>query len=697
MRRLLLLIGFWITTHTQGQILHFQKFIDSAAQSFSSLRVFDGVQGSNGSYYLNAIARIGNNDRALLMKLDCAGKVISTIDYGGTSSINNIFGKVMRTSDGGIIYLNNLGNFNAYNILVSKIDANDNVQWRKIINNGLSNDQGQSIQQTLDGGYIIAGKTSSFGANKNDISSSDAYFIKLSGSGNIEWTRTIGRNDGIDDAKDIVQISDSSYMYTGTILSRECFNISLGKLDQNGFPLWQKVYGDTLSRNGGYNIAVNSQNEIFIFGSTSLHNPSPSFSGDISHLLMKTDSTGNLLWQRVFNGSNNGSDNSLSMYIDMQSNIILGTETMSFPSIGFTPNKQVGYRYSDSGNLIAAIGYNQTGSQYTRIKKTINNGASLSGFGTINSPANQRGYCFKLDSILHVQCNENDLTSLVTQHSPVIFQWNELGSIDSGATLQNHTASSNLLAKDTTLCLQQVPLNPNFTYQDTCFSDTTLFSANPGSLYYSWVIDADTIISTNPYLEYVFATAGVHNVSLFVTDGCGLVASSKIIKINGATSSITASNINPSFGEIVTLTLTPPTAKNISWQDGSTTLSISTSTSGEYYCSYTIDGCPYFDTIELLFAPPIGKGSVFIPNVITPNNDKLNDELTIYTTGKYIFKSIKIYNRWGQKVFESSDKNLKFNGRYKGENSGNENFYYQALFEISGVEEIFKGDILVVK
>jgi hypothetical protein len=89
-----------------------------------------------------------------------------------------------------------------------KLDASGNVQWTKTIG-GSYDDEANSIIQSSDGGYVVAGRTESFGAGGWDI-----YVVKLDASGNVQWTKTIGGSYD-DGALSIIQSSDGGYAVAG--------------------------------------------------------------------------------------------------------------------------------------------------------------------------------------------------------------------------------------------------------------------------------------------------------------------------------------------------------------------------------------------------------------------------------------------------------------------------------------------------
>ncbi|MGR3311050.1 MAG: hypothetical protein ACUZ77_09760, partial [Candidatus Brocadiales bacterium] len=112
------------------------------------------------------------------------------------------------------------------------------AQWAATYGGGNS-DIANSIQQTLDGGYIIAGWTSSFGAGDYDF-----WVLKLRQDGIIEWQKTYG-GDNWEGARSIQQTIDGGYIVGGTTRSSGAGNYDFWvlKLDSSGNIQWQKTYG----------------------------------------------------------------------------------------------------------------------------------------------------------------------------------------------------------------------------------------------------------------------------------------------------------------------------------------------------------------------------------------------------------------------------------------------------------------------
>jgi hypothetical protein len=164
-----------------------------------------------------------------LIKTDANGNIIWAKTYGGTDW--DVARSVQQTSDGGYIVAGWTRSFGTgyYDIFLIKTDANGNIIWAKAYG-GTNNDTAYSVQQTSDGGYIVAGRTGSFGAGGLDI-----FLIKTDANGNIQWAKTYGGTDW-DEAFSVQQTSDGGYIVAGTTWSFGAGgpDIFLIKTDANG-------------------------------------------------------------------------------------------------------------------------------------------------------------------------------------------------------------------------------------------------------------------------------------------------------------------------------------------------------------------------------------------------------------------------------------------------------------------------------
>jgi hypothetical protein len=157
---------------------------------------------------------------------------------------------------------------------------------------GSGSQYGRSIQQTSDGGYIIAGRT------KYGEDSYDVFLLKTDFSGDALWTRTYGGSDW-DEAYSVQQTSDGGYIVAGLTESfgAGLSDVYLLKIDSSGDTLWTRTYGGS-DYEVGYSVQQTSDGGYIIAGLTE------SFGAGLSDVyLVRTDSSGDTLWTCAYGGS----------------------------------------------------------------------------------------------------------------------------------------------------------------------------------------------------------------------------------------------------------------------------------------------------------------------------------------------------------------------------------------------------------
>jgi len=201
-------------------------------------------QTADGGYIVTGFTRsYGAGDKDLwVLKLDSCGTIMWQKAYGGSNYEEGY--EIHQTSDGGYI-LTGSSEAGANDVWLLKLDSTGNINWQKTYG-GIANDYGLSIQQTADNGYVVAGYTSSYGTG-----ASDAWVLKLDSTGNINWQKTYGGID-YDYAHSIQQTVEGGYILTGNTCSFGAggADIWIIKLDSIGNMSWQKTYGGIGSESG---------------------------------------------------------------------------------------------------------------------------------------------------------------------------------------------------------------------------------------------------------------------------------------------------------------------------------------------------------------------------------------------------------------------------------------------------------------
>ncbi len=294
----------------------FTKIFNGSNGSGSSVR-----QSSEGGFIIAGItftSGTGQGD-VYLIKTDVSGNEIWEKTFGGSERDGG--SSVQQTSDGGFIIAGYTFSYGAgsKDVYLIKTDASGNKIWEKTFG-GSSDDCGYSLQQTSDSGFIIVGRTESFGAGQGDV-----HLIKTDASGNEIWEKTFGGSN-VEYGYSVQQTSDGGFIIVGFTWSFGAGNtdIYLIKTDVNGNKIWEKTFGGS-GYEFGYSVQQTLDDGFIISGS------SDSFGvGSSDVYLIKTDATGNKIWDKTFGRS--GYDNGVSIRETSDNGFIVVGNTYSLDS-----------------------------------------------------------------------------------------------------------------------------------------------------------------------------------------------------------------------------------------------------------------------------------------------------------------------------------------------------------------------------
>ena len=280
-----------------------RTYVDGVATSI--------VQVADGGFVF--CCNIGNDaiyaTSILLIKTNSSGNMLwneTLIQQPEGSAI--AANSMAQAKDGGFAVAGYIASNNSFysrnDFLLLKADSNGKLEWFKTYG-GAGDDEANSIVQTVDGGYALAGYTSSYGPYNNNF-----WLVKTDWTGNLQWAKAYGTNGvghkisggygqwddyGLGDnrAYDFIQTTDAGFAligYQGFDWGRYTWLI---KTDSAGTIQWNQTYGAEGSTysivqtgDGGFAIATTNQTEAIHPGN--------------QILLIKTDSSGHKQWDETF-------------------------------------------------------------------------------------------------------------------------------------------------------------------------------------------------------------------------------------------------------------------------------------------------------------------------------------------------------------------------------------------------------------
>jgi uncharacterized repeat protein (TIGR01451 family) len=284
------------------------------------------VQATDGGYTLLAYTPSNDGDVSgnhglndvWIVKLSSIGAIQWQKCLGGTNY--ELAYDLIKTSDGGYAVLgrteSNDGDVNGQHGLadgwVVKLSSSGAIQWQKCLG-GSNEERLLSINQTKDGGFIISGYTSSIdGDVSGNHGKNDAWIIKLSALGAIEWQKCLGGSEE-EFILSVIQTSDGGYVGTGSSNSNDgdvsggrlgYANVWVVKLSSLGVIQWQKNFGGFLDDKGQSIIQTSDAGYILaaVTGSNDGDVTNPR-GGYTDAWIVKLNAQGVLQWQKSLGGT----------------------------------------------------------------------------------------------------------------------------------------------------------------------------------------------------------------------------------------------------------------------------------------------------------------------------------------------------------------------------------------------------------
>lgn len=287
------------------------------------------------------------------------------------------------------------------------------------------------------------------------------------------------------------------------------------------------------------------------------------------------------------------------------------------------------------------------------------------------------------DSILHVNIKNDVFTKdSITKsicNGEVYFGYNITGYY----TDTFHTASCDSIR--VLHLIKSDNLQPKL-QQDTSICDGDLVNLYPGSYQkYLWSTGS---ISASIKVKDI----GVYWVEVSDSIGCKARDSFTLINIYAKPANFLPTTLQVCYGELYTIN----GYKNYNWITGATTPSINLNGLNSYWLQVTDDNdCKGIDTMKIIY---LSSQSINVINAFSPNGDGINDEFKPFTSNCLIQYELLIFNRWGQKVFSTTNVNRGWNGLLNGKPLPTDVYYYIIKYKtVTGLGETKSGYITLLR
>ncbi len=236
-------------------------------------------------------AAVGISDM-WLVKTDKNGAELWNRTYGGRA--DSRVSSLHQTTDGGFIFAGYTHSFRTdeSDMWLVKTGSNGTLQWDHTYG-GLMDEEASSLIQTVDGRIILVGFTRSYGRGRTDM-----WLVITDAIGTMQWNQTYG-GTGFDVASALVQTSEGGFALAGSTTSygRGGTDMWLLKIDINGNIQWNQTYGGK-NYDGVSDLLQTSDGGFILAGLTESYGL-----GESDMWLVKTDNNGFMQWHQTFGGS----------------------------------------------------------------------------------------------------------------------------------------------------------------------------------------------------------------------------------------------------------------------------------------------------------------------------------------------------------------------------------------------------------
>ena len=582
----------------------------------------------------------------------------------GTDKNETVNG-IRQTADGGYIIIGNTSKNSIYGEgWIAKLDRNCHTEWSVVIGGGYS-----SLAQVAilnNGDYAVSGVlyikyAGNSNGTINSIDKSSNLVMRFNKDGKVLWWRAFHYTDR-EALRPIIQLHDNSLLVIGGSPKAESNIGFMVKMNQhNGSIIWMNEF-------------KNPDDKTF-------PNPSEKSDGSIElHI-------GNINYNFDKNGKSTGgsiislnANSALSEVSVAKFGSLAEGEDLYFANIASAP---ILFLVKDDAQVLWSRSYNPGNAKPITLRsgRIHNNNIYLTGvFGSDrlsdDKPSDEVSYIVQADLAGYTDCSDTfKLAFHIAQLPP---QTNSTHSwADEGAVAPQ---SISLTTRDL------VPAEIIDCGSPLCCKNTLVYK--------------DTVACTGTQLQLPGGTVASHNgVYTSISAGPGGCDSAVYYNVNFVQpypfTSLLGSDTCLVNNQPVTFSVANNPLLTYKWQNGSTALTYTASTSGMYYVTATAACNSFTDTIHVT-----SKCSypVYVPSSFTPNNDGLNDVFRIPGSNGQSLMRLNIYNRYGSVIFSTTDAAKGWDGTVKGMLQPAGTYIYTIFYkDFAGNTHQLSGTLVLIK
>lgn len=536
---------------------------------------------------------------------------------------------------------------------------------------GTIHDRLHKIIKTSDGGYLNYGELEGLVPGHNKVS-----LIKYDLENNLEWKTYYdpsGSNDSDPNSelytRQIIQLIDTSYMILAsyTDLGNPSGNrkIRIIKTDKNGNEQWVKGYHGGKMDNASHMILCDD-------GGLLISSTSNSYSNNSDILIIKTNENGEQEWLKTYGG--NGDELAGQIFQTQNGHFMISGSTNSFGQGGYDIFL---FEIDENGAIIKAQTYGGDRDDYSIKLDTISGFYLLSGNSTSFDQGERNG--------IIVKTAFNDASSDC--------------SLDVTALLKSKIVTSTYTSDHYSQGVFVSPTVKNLTTSPIAsFEMEPCYSCPATGLRTEKICPDDSILidyrNINP-ISVIWQDGSTQPFRFLKTEGTYWVAvttiqcdfrDSIIVKEEQIYNLDLGGDRPICYEDTTELDATIPNALSYKWHDGSS-LPIYKATGPGFYKVQVTTNCTVISDSVQLYLPE--NDDVFIPNIITPNNDGYNDFFEIVGTDFNV--TLLVVNRWGKEVYRASS----YQNNWNGQNLPTGNYYYTV--NIGCTKQNFNGWLKIFK